>query len=112
MTKEVLIDKLKTYKIDKAKMEILKLKVEQFDREKQIEINNTIDDIHITTRMIDIAIKSLTEADKEFIKYKYHENMTIDDIAARKLIGTATVTRQNNLILNKILEIINVEVPS
>lgn len=108
MNSASLKDTLKKYKINKAKLQIMKLKIDKFHDEQRKLLERQIDTLEYEITLISTTLESLKENEYSFINYKYFEGYSIDDLADKFLIGTSTVTRMDNSIINKMLEIINI----
>lgn len=102
MDKKSLKKRLLTYKVDKAKYELLKLRQEQ-----GIDIVDNISAIEYTIKEIDILISSLTISEKEFLELRFLDNIPRDDILDKLYISESTLNRKTKNILEKMLDIYN-----
>ena len=102
MTLETLKSRLATYKEDKAKYELLKLRSETDGERKE-----GLKPIEYTIKEIDILLSALTTSEFKFIKCKYFEQMKPYDLLDELNISEATISRHNNKILKKMLSLYN-----
>ncbi|MGL5507915.1 MAG: hypothetical protein ACRDB0_08445 [Paraclostridium sp.] len=108
MTKEDLIKQLKEYKVKSAKLKIMELKYESMNDLQKKMVFNEIYELQRDVNIIQFALDSLKQSEYELVSYKYFNDLTIDDIADKMLLGTATVSRKNKEILNNLLDLVNI----